>query len=138
MTKPRKTRNQAAAPEIIPAITPEEEALLARIAAEADPDDILPTAEELAEARPFIETEPALAARVFQERPELEAPARAAADAFHRRRGRPPTGKARTQVSLRLDTDVLEKFRATGPGWQTRINEALRAALVPGADKRGA
>ena len=29
-------------------------------------------------------------------------------------------------VSLRLDKDVIEKFKATGPGWQTRINEALR------------
>ena len=34
------------------------------------------------------------------------------------------------QVTLRLDPDVLAKFRATGRGWQTRINEALRAAKV--------
>ena len=34
------------------------------------------------------------------------------------------------QVTLRLDPDVLAKFRATGHGWQTRINEALRAAKV--------
>ena len=32
------------------------------------------------------------------------------------------------QVSLRLDQDVLDHFRAGGPGWQDRINTALRKA----------
>ncbi|RZJ93643.1 MAG: hypothetical protein EON88_14325 [Brevundimonas sp.] len=32
-------------------------------------------------------------------------------------------------VSLRLDADVLERYRATGPGWQGRMNDALRKAL---------
>jgi uncharacterized protein (DUF4415 family) len=43
------------------------------------------------------------------------------------RRGRPP-GSAKTQVSLRLDNDVIAAFRAQGPGWQSRMNEALRKA----------
>ena len=30
------------------------------------------------------------------------------------------------QVTLRIDQDVLEYFRGSGPGWQDRINEALR------------
>ena len=34
------------------------------------------------------------------------------------------------QVTLRLDRDVLERFRSTGSGWQGRINEALRKARV--------
>ncbi|MCP3735726.1 BrnA antitoxin family protein [Sphingomonas sp. RP10(2022)] len=34
------------------------------------------------------------------------------------------------QVTLRLDADILAKFRATGPGWQARINAALKAAQV--------
>ena len=34
------------------------------------------------------------------------------------------------QVTLRLDQDVIARFRATGPGWQSRINAALRAAEV--------
>jgi uncharacterized protein (DUF4415 family) len=34
----------------------------------------------------------------------------------------------REQVSLRIDQDVLEYFREGGPGWQDRINEALRKA----------
>lgn len=44
--------------------------------------------------------------------------------------GRPATGKAKELVSLRLDRDVLAKLREGGPGWQTRINEMLRKALV--------
>lgn len=43
------------------------------------------------------------------------------------RRGRRPGSGSKTQITLRLDTDVLETFRATGDGWQTRINEALKS-----------
>ena len=32
------------------------------------------------------------------------------------------------QVTLRIDQDVLEYFQASGPGWQDRINQALRKA----------
>jgi uncharacterized protein (DUF4415 family) len=32
-------------------------------------------------------------------------------------------------VSLRIDQDVLEHFQADGPGWQDRINDALRRAV---------
>jgi uncharacterized protein (DUF4415 family) len=31
-------------------------------------------------------------------------------------------------VSLRIDQDVLEHFQEAGPGWQERINDALRKA----------
>jgi len=41
-----------------------------------------------------------------------------------------PAGSNKEQVALRIDKDVLAKFRATGPGWQTRINEALRRAVM--------
>lgn len=34
----------------------------------------------------------------------------------------------REQVSLRIDQDVLEYFQQDGPGWQDRINDALRKA----------
>ncbi|WP_447753264.1 BrnA antitoxin family protein [Sphingopyxis fribergensis] len=43
------------------------------------------------------------------------------------RRGRPPSDSKRA-VSLRLDTDLLEWFKDSGPGWQTRINDILRKA----------
>ena len=36
---------------------------------------------------------------------------------------------AKRQVTLRLDPDVIERFRESGPGWQGRINEALRKAV---------
>jgi uncharacterized protein (DUF4415 family) len=39
-------------------------------------------------------------------------------------------------VSLRVDRDVLAHFRATGPGWQARINAALRKAAKLGAKRR--
>ncbi|MDI1239751.1 MAG: BrnA antitoxin family protein [Polaromonas sp.] len=42
------------------------------------------------------------------------------------RRGRPLGSGSKTQVTLRLDVEVVEKFRATGDGWQTRINDALK------------
>ena len=32
-------------------------------------------------------------------------------------------------ISLRLDPDVIEHFRARGPGWQARINTTLRKAV---------
>ena len=44
-------------------------------------------------------------------------------------RGRPPVGdRPKTAVSLRLDRDVVEYYRATGAGWQTRINGILKRA----------
>ena len=43
------------------------------------------------------------------------------------RKGRPP-GSKKGPVSLRLDSEVIAFFRATGPGWQTRMNDALRKA----------
>jgi uncharacterized protein (DUF4415 family) len=45
------------------------------------------------------------------------------------RRGRPPQGAApKEAIKLRLDAEVLAHFRSGGPGWQTRINDALRRA----------
>jgi uncharacterized protein (DUF4415 family) len=41
----------------------------------------------------------------------------------------PPIPNAREQVTLRIDRDILEHFQAGGPGWQDRINAALRAAF---------
>jgi uncharacterized protein (DUF4415 family) len=42
------------------------------------------------------------------------------------RRGRPKLEQPKKQVTLRLDADLLDGLRATGPGWQTRVNEVLR------------
>jgi uncharacterized protein (DUF4415 family) len=43
------------------------------------------------------------------------------------RRGRPPLGaQPKSSVTLRLDADVLESYRALGAGWQSQINADLR------------
>jgi uncharacterized protein (DUF4415 family) len=46
------------------------------------------------------------------------------------RMGRPPLGAgAKKQVTLRLDSEVIEAFRAGGAGWQSRMNDILRKAV---------
>lgn len=69
------------------------------------------TAEELAQLRPFAEALPALAATL-------------------RKAGRPKSDNPKVSISIRLDADVVEKFKATGPGWQTRMNNVLKTARV--------
>lgn len=81
-----------------------------------DPHDDNPewTKEDFARARPADEVHgPEIAAQMV------------------RRRGRPPMaeGERKEAVKLRLSPEVLEHFRSGGPGWQTRIDEALRAAV---------
>ena len=51
-----------------------------------------------------------------------------------RRPGQRGPQKAPTKeaVKLRLDRDILAHFRATGRGWQTRINDTLREAIKAG------
>ena len=65
------------------------------------------TAEQIAEARPFAEVFPELAASI--------------------RKGRGPN-KAPTKklVSLRLSGQVIDAYKAKGPGWQSRIDADLR------------
>lgn len=72
-------------------------------------DDAPLTAAELRTARPAREAIPSI----------VEAVAR---------RGR-PKGQSKTQVTLRLDNDVVAKLRSAGDGWQTRVNGLLRAAI---------
>lgn len=72
------------------------------------------TAEELAQARPFAEVFPELAVKMR-------------AEAERRKAGRPKADVVKKTISLRVDPDVLDAFKATGPGWQTRMNDALRA-----------
>lgn len=65
--------------------------------------------------------------------PDLNADWFNAADAFDGkqlvRRGRPRSCETKQLVSLRLDREVLERLREQGPGWQTRVNEALRKVV---------
>jgi len=43
--------------------------------------------------------------------------------------GRPKSLNPKVSTTIRIDADVLAKFKATGKGWQTRINQALRESL---------
>lgn len=45
------------------------------------------------------------------------------------RRGRPKAESVKESLTVRYDTDVVAAFRASGPGWQSRMNAALREWL---------
>jgi len=47
-----------------------------------------------------------------------------------RGRGRPPLAAPKQAVTIRLEPELLAKLRAGGPGWQTRLNEAVREWLA--------
>jgi uncharacterized protein (DUF4415 family) len=85
--------------------------------ANSRPDGTNPewTAEDFRNARPLTEVLPK----------EMVA-------ALRRMRGQRGPQKSPTKelISLRLDREVLEALRATGLGWQTRVNDTLRAAYV--------
>lgn len=77
----------------------------------SDPEAPEATEEQLADARPFPKAFPALA------------------NAMRRNLGgRPKTENPKVAVSLRLDQDVADRFKESEPGWQTRMNRALREA----------
>lgn len=74
------------------------------------------TAEDFQHARPAAEVLPELVGPQF-------------AAEMLKSRGRPRAAATKTHVNIRLDADVLDAFKATGRGWQTRINRALREWL---------
>lgn len=76
----------------------------------------------------------------YEDAPELSDAQLARADLYEGerliRRGRPPKARPKEAVKLRLSPDVLDHFRAGGPGWQTRINATLERAVK--RDKKAA
>lgn len=72
------------------------------------------TAENFARARPASAVLPKLFGKA------------AAAEILRPKRGRPVSANPKAHVNLRLDHDVVAAFRATGRGWQTRLNAALK------------
>ena len=60
-----------------------------------------------------------------------------AATEIRRGRGRPKSETPKEAIKLRVDADVLERYRASGPGWQTRMQEAIRRAAPRGRRKVG-
>jgi uncharacterized protein (DUF4415 family) len=71
------------------------------------------TAREAAEARPFGEVFPALAASV-------------------KKRGRPPVQTPKVHIGLRLAADVVAGLRASGRGYNARVEKVLREAIAKG------
>jgi uncharacterized protein (DUF4415 family) len=63
-------------------------------------------------------------------RPIFEIPELADLAALVRKGGRPllPSEVKKRRVTIMLDPDVIEHFKAGGKGWQTRVNAALRKA----------
>ncbi len=59
------------------------------------------------------------------DRPLSREEMQAGIETYRRQRGR-PTGSDKESTTIRMDRDVLAAFRAGGPGWQTRMNAALR------------
>ena len=49
-----------------------------------------------------------------------------------RRPGRPKLERPKVPVTMRMDADVLDAIKASGSGWQTRVNEVLRDAVRQG------
>src|SRR4051794_29527176 len=90
-------------------LTEAEDAAIQR-GIDADPDTVEITEEMMTRMRP-----------ASQAKPEIVA-------AYRRTRG-PQKAPTKQLVSLRLDQEVLERFRARGPGWQRLINEALRKVV---------
>jgi uncharacterized protein (DUF4415 family) len=87
-----------------------------------DPDwDFKPTDAQLRNVRPIRKTDPAVV--------EAMASAREVGVTY-RPRGRPKTAEPKVRTSIYLSQSVLRKFKATGEGWQTRINDVLERAKV--------
>ncbi|OHV95612.1 hypothetical protein AKG95_20435 [Janthinobacterium lividum] len=47
-----------------------------------------------------------------------------------RRRGRPAGTGGKVSTTIRFDAEILDAFKASGDGWQTRMNDALREWLL--------
>jgi uncharacterized protein (DUF4415 family) len=74
------------------------------------------TATMIAKARPAREVLP----KIFGAR---------TAAAMLKPRGRPKSPDSRVAISLRLPPDTLARWKATGPGWQTRMADVLRESV---------
>ena len=72
--------------------------------------------------RPLTDAEAATLRPLAEVAPDL-------AESFKRSRGRPPADMPKKQVTLRIDAEVLDRLRASGKGWQGRVNDVLKKAV---------
>lgn len=70
-------------------------------------------------------------AELVELRPASEMPADVFALLPKRGRGRPKSENAKVNLTLRLDPRLVEAYKATGPGWQTRMQEVLAKGIGP-------
>jgi len=106
-----------------------------RAAALSDPDCPPMTEAQLARLRPAREVlSPAQYANLTDKtRPAVIRHVTDAEDRARRNRvGRPRVAVPRPRLNMRVDADILERLRATGRGWQTRVNALLREAVQSG------
>jgi uncharacterized protein (DUF4415 family) len=61
--------------------------------------------------------------------------AEAVAHLLKPKRGRPLKAARKRAINIRLSPEVLEHFRASGPGWQTRVDEVLKSHVARGAKR---
>ena len=98
------------------------------------------SAAEMAAARQAASSEPAVKfKKVDWSQGAVTSGAGVAATIAGLRRTRGPNKRpAKEQVAIRLDPDVVGALRASGPGWQTRVNAALKDWLASQPAKRKA
>jgi len=81
------------------------------------------TAEDFTNARPIMET---------PDGPEMVAGMAKLAETQRMKRGRPPANAPKQLISFRLAPDVVAGLRASGAGYNGRVEKLLRAALARG------
>lgn len=82
-----------------------------------------------ARARGEDRTDWARVRREANKDPEAAAMNRKIGELIARKRGRPVVGETKTAISLRIPASVVERWKATGPGWQTRMVARLSASV---------
>ena len=104
-------------PKLKPSDTPPtpEEDVVVRAGIAADPDAREFTDDDFARMKPASELTPHIVERAS------------------RRRGKQRI-LPKERITIRLDADIAAHFRASGPGWQTRLNDMLRRAVFQGPD----
>ncbi|MCV6595203.1 MAG: BrnA antitoxin family protein [Silicimonas sp.] len=93
-------------------ISDAEEARIQRLIT-SDPDAPEITEAQMAEAKPFSEAFP-----------------EAAEEMRRKTGGRPRSEHPKVPISIRLDSDLVAELKASGPGWQSRVNAMLRRAVL--------
>jgi len=116
--------------------TDEEDAAI-HAAALSDPDCPPMTDEQWERVKPFVRpAREALPPTLYAALTDKSRPVviRHVTDAQDRARrvGRPKLDCPKSPLSMRVDTLVLNRLRATGKGWQTRVNALLREAVEQG------